>query len=137
MIRRLTMRKSLLLFVMLCVAGLSGFSGSVAIAAEFSFDKETAVENFDKLGYSPYAGRSYPTRVFWGDTHHHTGLSGDAFGFGNRLGIDEAFRFARGEEVVSAMVQKPRKEGKVTGKGKLLTEITLCSPRSLEQTRSR
>jgi hypothetical protein len=23
-------------------------------------------------GYSPYAGRTYPTRVLWGDTHLHT-----------------------------------------------------------------
>ena len=22
--------------------------------------------------YSPYAGRKYPTRVLWGDTHNHT-----------------------------------------------------------------
>ena len=23
--------------------------------------------------YSPYAGRNFPTQVFWGDTHLHTG----------------------------------------------------------------
>ena len=23
--------------------------------------------------YSPYAGRNFPTQVFWGDTHVHTG----------------------------------------------------------------
>ncbi len=28
--------------------------------------------------YSPYAGRNFPTRVFWGDTHQHTALSMDA-----------------------------------------------------------
>ena len=22
-------------------------------------------------GYSPYAGRKYPTRAYWGDTHNH------------------------------------------------------------------
>ena len=27
--------------------------------------------------YSPYAGRGFPSRVFWGDTHLHTGLSAD------------------------------------------------------------
>ena len=27
-------------------------------------------------GYSPYAGRKYPTQVYWGDTHHHTSNSG-------------------------------------------------------------
>jgi Protein of unknown function (DUF3604) len=52
--------------------------------------------------YSPYAGRNYPTRVFFGDTHHHTSNSGDAFMNGNRLSPEEAYRFARGEEVVSS-----------------------------------
>ena len=47
--------------------------------------------------YSPYAGRKYPTRVFFGDTHHHTSNSGDAFMNGNRLSPEEAYRFARGE----------------------------------------
>jgi len=52
--------------------------------------------------FSPYAGRSFPTRVYWGDTHLHTAMSMDAGAFGNRLGLDEAYRFARGEEVTSA-----------------------------------
>jgi hypothetical protein len=52
--------------------------------------------------YSPYAGRSYPTQVFWGDTHHHTANSGDAFMAGDRLSPEQAYRFARGEEVVSS-----------------------------------
>ncbi|MGI9383943.1 MAG: DUF3604 domain-containing protein, partial [Methyloligellaceae bacterium] len=52
--------------------------------------------------YSPYAKRSFPSRVFWGDTHLHTGISLDAGLFGNTLGHEEAYRFARGEEVTSA-----------------------------------
>ena len=35
--------------------------------------------------YSPYAGRNFPTHVFWGDTHLHTGDSMDAGAFGARL----------------------------------------------------
>jgi len=53
-------------------------------------------------GYSPYAGRKYPTRPLFGDTHHHTSNSGDAFMAGNRLSPEEAYRFALGEEVVSS-----------------------------------
>ena len=56
-------------------------------------------------GYSPYAGRNYPTRVLWGDTHLHTANSLDAAAFGNTLGPEEAYRFARGEEVVSSTGQ--------------------------------
>jgi hypothetical protein len=52
--------------------------------------------------YSPYAGRATMLMPLWGDTHLHTGLSFDAGAFGNRLGLDEAYRFARGEEVVSS-----------------------------------
>ncbi|MFB3098946.1 MAG: DUF3604 domain-containing protein, partial [Acidimicrobiia bacterium] len=52
--------------------------------------------------YSPYAGRGFPSRVYWGDTHVHTGLSVDAGAFGNTLGLEEAYRFARGEEVTTA-----------------------------------
>ncbi len=56
----------------------------------------------DKTAYSPYADRSFPTRVYFGDTHHHTSNSGDAFMGGNRLSPAEAYRFARGAEVISS-----------------------------------
>jgi uncharacterized protein DUF3604 len=59
-------------------------------------------------GYSPYAGRNYPTRVLWGDTHLHTANSLDAAAFGNTLGPEPAYRFARGEEVVSSSGQPVR-----------------------------
>jgi hypothetical protein len=51
--------------------------------------------------YSPYAGRQTALMPLWGDTHLHTDISMDAGAFGNRLGLDEAYRFARGDEVVS------------------------------------
>ena len=52
--------------------------------------------------YSPYAGRGFPTQVYWGDTHVHTDNSLDARGFGVTIGPEEAFRFARGEEVTTS-----------------------------------
>ena len=52
--------------------------------------------------YSPYASRAFPDKVYWGDTHLHTSLSLDAGMFGNTLGLDESYRFHRGEEVVSS-----------------------------------
>ena len=51
--------------------------------------------------YSPYAERSYPTDVYFGDTHVHTGISADAGGSGTRLMPVDAYRFASGEQVTS------------------------------------
>ena len=56
----------------------------------------------------PVALENYPvdsstehsTNLYWGDTHLHTNLSADAYVLGNkRLGIDTAYRFARGDVV--------------------------------------
>ena len=52
--------------------------------------------------FSPYAGRNFPTQVHWGDTHLHTGMSMDAGAFGARLSPEDAYRFARGEELTSS-----------------------------------
>jgi len=51
--------------------------------------------------YSPYVGRDFPTQVFWGDTHLHTGMSLDAGAFGARLMPDDAYRFAKGNQLTS------------------------------------
>lgn len=50
----------------------------------------------------------FPDRPYWGDTHLHTDNSIDAFGFGVRLGPEEALRFARGEEVTATTGAKAR-----------------------------
>ncbi|TDL85783.1 DUF3604 domain-containing protein [Meridianimarinicoccus aquatilis] len=62
----------------------------------------------DGKPYSPYADRTFPERPLWGDSHLHTALSMDAGGFGNRLGLDAAYRFARGEQVVASSGQPVR-----------------------------
>ena len=56
-------------------------------------------------GYSPYAGRKYPERPYFGDEHVHTSWSVDAGGSGTSLGPEEATRFARGEEVMATSGQ--------------------------------
>ena len=55
--------------------------------------------------YSPYADRRFPTRVYWGDQHLHTAFSADAGLVGDRLVPDDAFRFARGEQLRSSTGQ--------------------------------
>jgi hypothetical protein len=69
--------------------------------------KEGSQGHFEKQDhYSPYAGRSFPTEVFFGDTHLHTGMSMDAGAFGARLSPVDAYRFARGEEITSSTGQR-------------------------------
>ena len=50
--------------------------------------------------FSPYAQRQFPTKVLWGDTHLHTSVSVDA-GTMNTVGQEDAYRFARGEEITT------------------------------------
>jgi hypothetical protein len=71
-----------------------------------NLDKQTAEEVLPKKPYSPYVGHTYPTHVYWGDTHLHTSQSFDAVMFGNTLGPEDAYRFARGEEVTSSTGQR-------------------------------
>jgi hypothetical protein len=70
-----------------------------------TFYRDEAAPLYKPHGYSPYAGQNYPTRVLWGDTHLHTANSLDAAAFGNTLGPEVAYRFARGEQVVSSTGQ--------------------------------
>jgi len=55
--------------------------------------------------YSPYADRGYATRVYWGETHLHTSFSPDAGLVGDRLGPDDGYRLARGEQLRSSTQQ--------------------------------
>lgn len=71
-----------------------------------TLDKQTAERTQHKVPYSPYAGRNFPTRPLFGDTHTHTSLSFDAGVFGARLGPRDAYRFGRGEEVISSTGQR-------------------------------
>ena len=69
-------------------------------------DQKTAEKAFPaKAHYSPYAGRNYPTRPFFGDTHLHTAFSMDAGAFGARITPREAYEFASGNEVNSSSGQ--------------------------------
>lgn len=58
-----------------------------------------------KPPYSPYAGRNFPTRPFFGDTHLHTGFSMDAGAAGARLTPNDAYRLAKGEEITASSNQ--------------------------------
>ena len=83
----------LLSFIALAVPALAQEPSPEAASLEKAFKKDT---------FSPYANRDFPSHVYWGDTHVHTSLSMDAGAFGNRLSPEDAYRFARGEEVTSS-----------------------------------
>ncbi|MBE9637332.1 DUF3604 domain-containing protein [Salipiger pacificus] len=63
---------------------------------------------FNQPGYSPYAGRAFPTRPLWGEQHLHTAWSADAFAGGTRVGPDDALRYAKGAEITSSTGQQVR-----------------------------
>jgi len=71
------------------------------VKAQYAVDPEAVKDVLAGRPYSPYADRAFPTEVYFGDTHVHTGLSADAGGSGTRLMPRDAYRFARGEQVTS------------------------------------
>ena len=61
--------------------------------------------------YSPYVERTvrnsdFAEGVYWGDTHLHTRYSSDSGMIGNRMSPEEAYRFAKGEEVLTSTDQR-------------------------------
>ncbi len=82
---------------------------ALAIAQEPAPPAQELEKTFPKKPpYSPYAGRHFPERVYWGDTHLHTSFSMDAGAFGCRLGPRDAYRFAKGHEVTASSGQPAR-----------------------------
>ncbi len=72
---------------------------SVALAQDINPPEETYEP--PKKEYSPFVDDHFPNQVFFGDTHVHTSWSTDAGMVGVTLGPEEAYRFAKGEEVTS------------------------------------
>lgn len=59
--------------------------------------------------YSTDVGKPHPRNVYWGDTHLHSSLSQDSATRGvNVVGPEEAYRFAKGEEITADDGQKYR-----------------------------
>ena len=82
-----------------------GLSLMIATAAQAQLDAGTLEKDevaYNKKDYSPFVDRHVPDRVLWGDTHVHSSYSFDAGFFGNTLPPEDAYRFARGEEVTSS-----------------------------------
>ncbi len=88
--------------ISISISVVCGLSIGTSPATASPQDRVVTVEDFaEEKVYSPYAGRAYTDRVFFGDTHFHTNLSFDAGLVGTTLGVHEGYRFARGEKVIS------------------------------------
>ena len=96
------MKAQVCLTAMLCALAIP------ATAQEWGVEDGQLVDVYPGQAYSPYAGRTFPERPLWGDTHLHTGQSMDAGGFGARLTQEDAWRFARGEEITASSGQRVR-----------------------------
>ncbi len=70
--------------------------------AQIKTTEEAAASAFPPQAFSPYANRSIPIQPLWGETHLHTSLSLDAGAFGNIIGPNDAWAFAKGEQVTSS-----------------------------------
>ena len=87
-------------------------AGTVSAQTDINPSKQD-VESSSKRTYSPYVARteslsSLAEGLYWGDTHLHTRYSTDSGMIGNKLGPEEAYRFARGEEVTTSTGQRAR-----------------------------
>lgn len=92
--------KTIRTYTLVLAALLMTFVFVLPVFAMMAVTPENVPET--KRPYSPYAGRGFPTMALWGDTHLHTSNSLDARAVGCTLGPEEAFRFARGDEVTSS-----------------------------------
>ncbi len=93
---------------LVCCLVLADGDSYQALAQESAPPPEALQKLYPGRPYSPYAGGAVPTRVYWGDTHLHTAVSMDAGAFGARLNPEDAYRFARGEEVMASSGQPAR-----------------------------
>lgn len=88
------------LYALKYLACAVALAGALPVVAD-----QGAPAKASQAAYSPNVGRDYPIRPLFGDTHLHTSMSMDAGVFGARLGPQEAYRFARGEQVTASSGQ--------------------------------
>jgi hypothetical protein len=85
------------------------FAPAVALASDAGTPaEEQLAKTYTGKAYSPYAKRTFPERPLWGDNHLHTSLSFDAGAFGNRVGLRDTYRLAKGQEIIASSGQAIR-----------------------------
>ena len=102
------LHRPLVVFVSFFVLALSGLSYGVSLVAASPYPGMTQNDLAEERVYSPYAGRAYSDRVFFGDTHFHTNLSFDAGLVGTTLDVHDGFRMARSSVSTCRITCRPR-----------------------------
>lgn len=93
-----------LLAVLFVLAGCGETSDSTAAGDEEGLEHPEGMERAVEPDPAPVAAAEVPERfpnrkAFFGDLHVHTSWSTDSYNLGNRVGPEDAYRFARGEPV--------------------------------------
>ncbi len=82
----------------------------VLLISSFSVLAYTEKTDGTLKNYSSYPSQNFPQNVYFGDTHLHSKNSIDAIAEGeDKIGPDEAFRFAKGEALYSSYTNLPVK----------------------------
>lgn len=102
---RETLRRALLATTAAAGLALPAAAQEAVVGDHGTIDRERLEKVSKGRPYSPYAGRNFPTRPFFGDTHLHTGMSMDAGAAGARLMPADAYRFAKGEQILASSGQ--------------------------------
>src|SRR5262245_66509149 len=76
------------------------------VVRQQDLDDKSIEKVFKEPGYSPYAGRNFPTQVYWGNQHIHTAISVDAGAIGCKVDDEVGYRFSRGEQVTTSTGQQ-------------------------------
>ena len=90
---------------------------TTALGQEWTLDRGQLVEQ--PKTYSPYVDQHIPQRVFFGDTHFHSSLSVDSGLIGNKLDLDQAFRFNCARWPVLVTISSPRAKRKAWSRSSL------------------
>lgn len=75
---------------------------ALTLAAPTAGQELHSIEPEGGITYSPYPQEDFPNQVLFGATHLHTSWSADAGMVGATTTPDDAYRFAKGSEVISS-----------------------------------